>query len=134
MPLDASHSMMNKFHGPSDANFGLVSSAIKEMVETALKIALSQREGTLLIFHTTNLIYIQEVDSYFISTPPPQRTFHGLTKTEPTFHWPRKRTEKPQASVMPITFDIQPHHRTEGIRYIWNGWRWEKRDRSEICT
>ena len=46
--LDAPHSMMNKFHGPSDANFGLVSSAIKKMVGTALKITLSQREGTHL--------------------------------------------------------------------------------------
>ena len=37
--------MMNKFHGPSDANFGLVSSAIKKMVGVAPKIALNQREG-----------------------------------------------------------------------------------------
>ena len=45
-PLDAPHSMMNKFHGPSDANFGLVSSSIKKMVEAAFEIALSQQEGT----------------------------------------------------------------------------------------
>ena len=44
-PLDAPHSMMNKFHGPSDANFGLVSGAIKKVVGVALDIALSQREG-----------------------------------------------------------------------------------------
>ena len=35
---------MNKFFGPGDANFGLVSDAIKEMVEKAKKIAVSQRE------------------------------------------------------------------------------------------
>ena len=46
MPLDAPHSMMNKFHGPGDANFGLVSSTIKKMVGIAPEIALSQREGT----------------------------------------------------------------------------------------
>ena len=45
MSLDAPHSMMNKFHGPIDANFGLVSSAIKKMVGTALEVALSHREG-----------------------------------------------------------------------------------------
>ena len=44
MPLDAPHSMMNKFHGPDDANFGLVSSVIKEMVEKACEIALTQRQ------------------------------------------------------------------------------------------
>ena len=49
-PLDAPHSMMNKFHGPDDANFVLVSSTIKEMVGVALDIALSQREGTLFFF------------------------------------------------------------------------------------
>ena len=48
--LDAPHSMMNKFHGPSDANFRLVSSAIKKMVGTAPKIALSQRKGTYSSF------------------------------------------------------------------------------------
>ena len=40
--------MMNKFHGPNDANFGLVSSAIKKIVEIAPEIALNQREGTYL--------------------------------------------------------------------------------------
>lgn len=43
--LDASHSLMNKFPGPSDANFGLVSAAIKKMVEEAKRITVSQREG-----------------------------------------------------------------------------------------
>lgn len=43
--LDAPHSMMNKFGGPNDPNFGLVSSAIKKMVEEAIRIAVSQREG-----------------------------------------------------------------------------------------
>ena len=43
--LDASHTMLNKFYGPSDANFGLVSNAIKMMVEKAKSIALKQREG-----------------------------------------------------------------------------------------
>ena len=43
--LDAPHSLMNKFSGHSDANFGLVSSAIKKMVEEAKRIAISQREG-----------------------------------------------------------------------------------------
>ena len=36
---------MNKFSGPGDANFGLVSNAIKKMVNEAKKIAVSQREG-----------------------------------------------------------------------------------------
>ena len=43
--LDASHSMMNKFSGPDDANFGLVGNAIKRMVEEADGIAVDQREG-----------------------------------------------------------------------------------------
>ncbi|KAL9067186.1 MAG: hypothetical protein Q9161_007082 [Pseudevernia consocians] len=42
--LDAPHSMMNKFGGPNDANFGLVSNVIKRMVEEAKRIAISQRE------------------------------------------------------------------------------------------
>ena len=50
MPLDAPHSMMNKFHGPCDANFGLVSSSIRKMIGTAPEIALSQREGTYSTF------------------------------------------------------------------------------------
>ena len=45
-PLDAPHSRMNKFSGPNDANFGLVSDAIKTMVKEAKRIAVSQREGT----------------------------------------------------------------------------------------
>ena len=45
-PLDASHVMMNKFFGPSDANFHLVGSVIRKMVEKAHEIALNQREGT----------------------------------------------------------------------------------------
>ena len=44
--LDAPHVMMNKFFGPSDANFGLVSNAIKTMVEQAKTIAFSQQQGT----------------------------------------------------------------------------------------
>ena len=43
--LDAPHSMMNKFDGPSNANFLSVSYVIKKMVERAKKIAVSQREG-----------------------------------------------------------------------------------------
>ncbi|KAL9065051.1 MAG: hypothetical protein Q9161_008470 [Pseudevernia consocians] len=43
-PLDAAHVMMNKFLGPNDANFELVSSTIKEMVGKAKKITLAQRE------------------------------------------------------------------------------------------
>ena len=43
--LDAPHSMMNKFSGPNDANFGLVGNAIRKMVEEANRIAVSQREG-----------------------------------------------------------------------------------------
>lgn len=43
--LDAPHSMLNKFFGPSDANFGLVSNVIKKMVEEAKRITVSQREG-----------------------------------------------------------------------------------------
>lgn len=43
--LDAPHSLMNKFFGPSDANFGLVSNVIKKMVEEAKSIATIQREG-----------------------------------------------------------------------------------------
>ena len=44
-PLDAPHSKMNKFDGPGDANFGLVSDEIREMVKDAKRIAVNQREG-----------------------------------------------------------------------------------------
>ena len=50
--LDASHSMMNKFSGPDDANFGLVSNAIKHIVEKADEIAVDQREGIGQLFLT----------------------------------------------------------------------------------
>ncbi len=40
--------MMNKFRGPTDANFELVSSTIKEMVVEAKRITLAQREGEFL--------------------------------------------------------------------------------------
>ena len=43
--LDAPHSMMNKFFGPSDANFILVSDTVKEMVKEARNIVVSQGEG-----------------------------------------------------------------------------------------
>lgn len=46
LPLDTPHSMMNKFSGPDDANFGLVSHAIKNMVNKAKSIVISQHEGT----------------------------------------------------------------------------------------
>ena len=46
LPLDAPHSMMNKFFGPKDANYGLVSHAINNMVKEAKRIVISQREGT----------------------------------------------------------------------------------------
>ena len=45
MPLNAAHSMMNKFGGPGDANFILVSDEIREMADKAERIAVSQREG-----------------------------------------------------------------------------------------
>ena len=37
--------MMNKFRGPIDENFKLVSSTIKEMVGEAKRITVAQREG-----------------------------------------------------------------------------------------
>ena len=43
--LDASHTMMNKFRGPTDANFELVSNTVKEMVHEAKGITVAQREG-----------------------------------------------------------------------------------------
>ena len=46
-PLDAPHSKMNKFYGPKDANFGLVSNDIREMVNEARGISVSQREGII---------------------------------------------------------------------------------------
>ena len=39
--------MMNKFQGPNDANFELVSSTIKQMVGEAKGITLAQREGKI---------------------------------------------------------------------------------------
>ena len=36
---------MNKFYGPGDANFGLVSKEIRQMVKKARRISNSQREG-----------------------------------------------------------------------------------------
>lgn len=39
--------MMNKFCGPNDANFELVSSTVKEMVGKAKRITLAQREGKI---------------------------------------------------------------------------------------
>lgn len=38
---------MNKFCGPKDANFGLVSNDIREMVNEAKRISVSQREGII---------------------------------------------------------------------------------------
>lgn len=55
--LDAPHSKMNKFIGPSDTNFGLVSNAIKKMVEQAKSIALSQREGNDWSFFANARVY-----------------------------------------------------------------------------
>lgn len=43
--LDASHVMMNKFHGPTDANYGLVRDKLQEMAAEAHNIAASQRSG-----------------------------------------------------------------------------------------
>ena len=37
--------MMNKFQGPEDENFKLVSGSIKAMVQEAKRITLGQREG-----------------------------------------------------------------------------------------
>ena len=48
--LDAPHSMMNKFFGPSDANFLLVGNTIKFMVDEAKIIADSQREGIVDLY------------------------------------------------------------------------------------
>lgn len=48
--LDAPHSMMNKFFGPRDANFILVSDTVREMVEVADEIVVSQGEA----FHLYN--------------------------------------------------------------------------------
>lgn len=39
--------MMNKFQGPKDENFKLVSGTIKEMVREAKRITLAQREGKI---------------------------------------------------------------------------------------
>lgn len=39
--------MMNKFRGPSDANFEPVSGTIKEMVGEAKRITIAQREGKI---------------------------------------------------------------------------------------
>ncbi|KAM0799817.1 hypothetical protein BDR22DRAFT_854308 [Usnea florida] len=44
-PLDAPHSKMNKFYGPGDANFGLVSDDIQKMVNEAKRISVNQREA-----------------------------------------------------------------------------------------
>ena len=43
--LDAPHGMMNKFQGPKDENFKLVSGSIKDMVLEAKRITVAQREG-----------------------------------------------------------------------------------------
>ena len=43
--LDARHVMMNKFQGPEDENFKLVSGSIKRMVGEAKRITIAQREG-----------------------------------------------------------------------------------------
>lgn len=39
--------MMNKFRGPNDANFELISSTVKEMVQEAKRITVTQREGKI---------------------------------------------------------------------------------------
>ena len=46
-PLDAPHSKMNRFYGPGDANFGLVSVDIRKMVNEAKRISINQREGII---------------------------------------------------------------------------------------
>lgn len=61
--LDAPHSLMNKFSGPSDANFGLVSSAIKKMVEEAKRIAISQREAFHL--HNEHFMVSRRLNPFF---------------------------------------------------------------------
>lgn len=45
--LDASHVMMNKFLGPEDENFKLVSGSIQRMVEEAKRITVAQRAGEI---------------------------------------------------------------------------------------
>ncbi len=75
-PLNAAHSMMNKFGDPSDANFILVSDEIREMANEAKRITVSQREGILL---RKVLECILGLRLRRISISPSQRTFHGLT-------------------------------------------------------
>ena len=53
--LDAPHSMMNKFFGPGDANFILVSGTVKEMVKAAGEIVVSQGEGIHSPVFATNM-------------------------------------------------------------------------------
>ena len=77
--LDAPHSMMNKFSGPSDANFGLVSATIKNMVEEAKRITVSQREG---IYWSSLAKTLEQMPGIRLRSPsisPSQRTFHGLS-------------------------------------------------------
>jgi hypothetical protein len=54
--LDASHTMMNKFSGPHDGNFELVSNAIVNLVRESTKI-LADRQGesihNLLMFRSS---------------------------------------------------------------------------------
>ena len=49
--------MMNKFQGPEDANFKLVSGSIKTMVQEAKRISLAQREGKTSVWAVVDLHY-----------------------------------------------------------------------------
>ena len=42
--------MMNKFLGPEDENFKLVSESIKKMVREANRITVAQREGKISVW------------------------------------------------------------------------------------
>lgn len=47
--------MMNKFQGPNDENFKLVSGSIKAMVQEAKRITLAQREGEIFVWAVVDL-------------------------------------------------------------------------------
>ncbi len=87
-PLNAAHSMMNKFGDPNDANFILVSDEIREMANEAKRITVSQREG-ILLRKVLECILGLHLRRFSISSS--QRTFHGLTETEFFIHRPRGR-------------------------------------------
>lgn len=50
--------MMNKFQGPEDDNFKLVSESIQRMAEKAKRITEAQREGEILLQAIQNIILL----------------------------------------------------------------------------